>query len=88
MRKQRRIAKEIKKARTMGKWECCMCVCALLVSFSLVGFLPYTESLVQYHRDPKLFNSSRARTEMYSQIRRDRELTRTQKFQSYSLGNE
>lgn len=41
MKKQRRIAKEIKKARTMGKWECSVCVCvsplAKLSSFFLIG---------------------------------------------------
>lgn len=49
-------------------------------------FLPYTESLLQYHGDPKLFNSSRAKTEMYLQINRERELTSSQKYQSYDLG--
>lgn len=51
-----------------------------------VGYMPYTESLVKYHRDPKLFNISRARDEKFMQIRRDREITRTQKFQPYTLG--
>lgn len=53
-----------------------------------VALMPYTESLLKYHSDPKLFNKSRAKTEMYLQINKDRELTRMQKFQSYSLGNE
>ena len=52
------------------------------------ALMPYTESLLKYHGDPKLFNKSRAKTEMFLQISRDRDQTRMQKFQSYSLGND
>ena len=49
--------------------------------------MPYTESLIKYHADPKLFNISREKGEKYLQMRVDREKVRTLRFQPYKLGS-